>query len=190
MIQLPISDTATALLALGIVLIVAPSGGLGVPDAAGWVLVGMVAPALYACEANFVGSWGTAGLGAIQVLHGASVLGTALVLPMALLSGQLFRPDWPPSAPDLALAASSLIHALAYSLYVWLVGRAGATFAAQCSYLVTGCGVLWSMAILGERYSGWVWLALVLVLGGIFLVQPRARPGVAAPVPAAENGAT
>ena len=154
------------------------------------MLLGLVAPALYACEANFVGTWGTAGLGAIQVLHGASLLGLALTLPMALLTGQFFRPAWPLGGPDLALIASSMIHAMAYSLYVWLVGRAGSTFASQCSYLVTGCGVLWAMAILGERYSGWVWLALLLVLGGIFLVQPRPAPGLAAAVPDADNGAT
>ena len=56
--------------------------------------------------------------------------------------------------------------------------KAGAVFAAQVSYLVTGTGLLWSMAILGERYSLWVWGALAVVFAGLFLVQPRpARSG-------------
>lgn len=75
--------------------------------------------------------------------------------------------------PDWALIASSTLHALVYSGYVWLVGRAGATFAAQVSYLVTGSGILWAMALLGESYSGWVWAALGLMFIGLFLVQPR-----------------
>jgi drug/metabolite transporter (DMT)-like permease len=171
----------------GIVLIVAPEGSLSVQGATFWVLVALVAPALYACEANFVGSYGTAGLGAIQVLHGASALGVLMVLPLALVSGQAYLPEWPPAPADTALLATSVIHALCYSTYVWLVGRAGSTFAAQCSYLVTGCGVLWAIALLGERYSGWVWLAMILVLGGIVLVQPRPKPGLAAAVLPGEN---
>lgn len=174
----------------GIALIVLPEGNLTGSASLGWVLVGMVAPAMYAVEANFVGSWGTAGLGAIQVLHGASVLGMVLVLPMALGTGQFFAPHWPPSGSDLALFTNSIIHALAYSLYVWLVGRAGSTFASQCSYLVTGFGVFWAMLILGERYSPWIWAALLLVVTGIFLVQPRPRPGLAAAVRPGENAAT
>jgi drug/metabolite transporter (DMT)-like permease len=174
----------------GVLLIVLPEGSLGVPGAVGWVFVGLIAPMLYACEANFVGQWGTAGLGAIQVLHGASAVGLVLSLPVALASGQFYLLRWPLNAADGAVVVNSVLHAFCYATYVWLVGRAGSTFAAQCSYLVTGFGVLWSIAILGERYSGWVWLALLLVLGGVFLVQPRDRPGLAVPVPAADNSAT
>ena len=71
------------------------------------------------------------------------------------------------------ILASSLIHSVVYASYFWMVGRAGSVFAAQVAYLVTGFGVVWAMILLGESYSGWVWLALGLVLGGLFLVQPR-----------------
>jgi drug/metabolite transporter (DMT)-like permease len=79
---------------------------------------------------------------------------------------------------------SSCIHALIYAASVWLVGRAGSVFAAQVSYLVTGFGVLWAMALLGERYGAGFWLALGLMFAGLFLVQPRpARPDLAAAAP-------
>ena len=51
------------------------------------------------------------------------------------------------------MLVSGVLNVLAYSGYVWLVGRAGSVFASQIAYLVTGFGVLWSMALLGERYS-------------------------------------
>ena len=63
-----------------------------------------------------------------------------------------------------------------------MVGRAGSVFAAQTSYLVTGFGVLWSILFLQEVYSPHIWAAMTLMLGGIFLVQPRARIGLA-PLP-------
>jgi drug/metabolite transporter (DMT)-like permease len=40
---------------------------------------------------------------------------------------------------------------------------------------VTGMGVCWAMALLGERFSPMVWLALVVMLSGVALVQPRTR---------------
>ncbi len=79
----------------------------------------------------------------------------------------------------MGVGGLSLIHAAVYTGYVWLVSQAGAVFAAQVAYLVTGSGVLWSMALLGERYSGWVWAALLLILAGMFLVQPRGKETLA-----------
>jgi drug/metabolite transporter (DMT)-like permease len=46
---------------------------------------------------------------------------------------------------------SSVAHALAYAGYVWMVGRAGAVFAAQVSYLVTAFGIFWAWLIFWER---------------------------------------
>ena len=69
----------------------------------------------------------------------------------------------------------SMLGSFAYGGYIWLIARTGPIFAAQISYLITGFGVVWSMLLLGERYSGWVWLALVLIMAGLFLVRPRTR---------------
>ena len=62
---------------------------------------------------------------------------------------------------------------VAYTGYIWLVGRAGAVFASQVAYVVTLGGVLLSALFLGERYSAWVWSALALMIAGLALVQPR-----------------
>lgn len=161
----------------GVALIALP--GTGLPDRAMavWVPVAMVAPLFYAVEANVVARWGTAGMDPIQAMFGASAMGMVVTLPLALASGQWIDPTPAWGAPEWALILSSCIHALMYAGYVWLVGRAGAVFASQSSYLVTGTGVLWSIALLGESYSGWVWAALAVLLAGVFLVQPRQSSG-------------
>ena len=71
------------------------------------------------------------------------------------------------------------MHALVYTGYVWLVGRAGSVFAAQVGYPVTATGVLWAMLILSETYSPYFWAAAALILGGVFLVQPRQQETLA-----------
>ncbi len=164
---------------LGVVLIAAPEASL--PERAMLVFlpIAIIGPLFYAVEANVVAKWGTAGLDPIAVLYGASVVGIALSLPGALLTGSFIDPRAVLrggfGAPEAAIAAIAVINAVVYTAYVWMVGRAGAVFAAQVSYLVTAFGLVWAMLFLGERYAGTVWAAVAMMLVGVFLVQPR-RP--------------
>jgi drug/metabolite transporter (DMT)-like permease len=160
----------------GVALIALPGGSLPEAAMAAFLPLALIGPLFYAMEATYVARWGTAGLDPVQAMFGASVVGAVICLPMALVSGQFFNPyaaDWTRS--EWALVTSSSIHAVVYAAYVWLAARAGAVFAAQCSYLVTATGVFWAMLLLGERFSPWVWLALVVMLSGVALVQPRRR---------------
>lgn len=167
---------------LGVIVLALPVQawitGTAAPDALPpnlwiWLLAGLIAPTLYAVEANYVAHWGTADLDPIQTLLGASIVGTAVAIPLALATGEWIDPRPPWGAPDFALILSSVIHAGVYSGYVWLVGRAGAVFASQVSYVVTGAGVVWAMLLLGERYGAGFWLAFALFILGLFLVRPR-----------------
>jgi len=166
---------------LGVVLLIGPEASLPERAMIAFIPLALIAPAFYGVEGNVVAKWGTHGLDAVQVLTGASIMGMVIALPLAVFSGQWIdpRPPWGP--PDLALVSAALIHAIVYCSYVWMVGQAGAVFAAQVSYLVTGFGVIWSMFLLGERYSGYVWLAMAVMFLGLFLVQPRRRSDVLAP---------
>ena len=157
----------------GVALIALPDASLPDGAALAWIPVALVAPALYAAEGVGIARWGTAGLDPFETLFGANAIGVALSVPLALGTGQMVDPRVAWGAPEWAILGASSINALIYSGYVWLVARAGATFAAQCSYLVTGFGVLWAMAILGERYGWSVWAALAVMFAGLFLVQPR-----------------
>ncbi len=163
----------------GVALLVLPKASLPDPAMLAWIPLALVAPVFYAFEGNYVARWGTGGLDPVEVLFGASLIGAMVTLPLALGSGQFISPLRIWGAPEWALAGSAVINVIVYAGYVWLVGRAGAVFAVQVSYLVTGFGVVAAMAILGESYSHWIWIALALVLGGVFLVQPRSADALA-----------
>jgi drug/metabolite transporter (DMT)-like permease len=163
-------------LALGLIGV----GFIALPDASlperamiAFLPLALVAPFCYACEGNIVARWGTAGLDPFAVLFGASVVGTLISLPLAIGSGQFFIPSSPFTLADFTLVLSSVVHVLVYTGYVWLIGRAGPVFAGQVSYVVTGSGVFWAMLLLGETYSLWVWVALLCMIFGLMLVQPR-----------------
>lgn len=176
------TDRFSALRLLGLVLglaaillIALPEASL--PDAAmvAWLPVALIAPAFYAFEGNYVARFGTQGLDPFQVLTGASILGVLVVAPAVVMTDTFVDPRLPWDTSHWAILGIGVAHALAYAGYVWCVGRAGAVFAAQVAYLVTGFGVLWAWLILSETYSAWVWAALALMFAGLFLVQPRTK---------------
>ena len=160
---------------LGVALIALPRSSLPDPAMVAWLPLAMVGPLFYAIEGNFVAKFGTAGLDAVQAMFWASVIGAVIVLPLAVLSGQFIDPTLPWGRAEAALLLSSCLHALLYATYVWLAARAGAVFATQTSYIVTGSGVFWAMLLLGESFSHWVWAALAVMLVGLSLVRPRQR---------------
>jgi drug/metabolite transporter (DMT)-like permease len=41
------------------------------------------------------------------------------------------------------------------------------------AYLVTFFGVIWSMILLKETYSEFIWAAFAVMCFGVFLVRPR-----------------
>lgn len=165
---------------LGVVLLFVPVADIlaGRGQAVDWALIAvvplaLVAPFFYGVEGNYVARWGTAGLDPVQVLFGASVVGAIIAAPMALAADAWITPALPLTVADGALMGGSVIHAMTYTGYVWLVGVAGSVFAAQVAYLVTAFGVGWSMLLLDERYGPEFFVALCLIFAGLFLVQPR-----------------
>ena len=158
---------------VGVGLIALPEASLPERAMLAFLPLALVAPFCYACEGNIVAKWGTAGLDPVQVLFGASAIGTVIALPLAVGTGQFFLPQPPFILADMTMVLSSVIHVLVYTGYVWLIRQAGPVFAGQVSYIVTGSGVLWAMLLLGESYSLWVWAALGAMAIGLSLVQPR-----------------
>jgi drug/metabolite transporter (DMT)-like permease len=161
-------------LGLGAILILTgPDASLPDPSKAIYVLLACIAPLCYGLEDNFVGKFTLRGLTSVQALLGASVVGLIIITPVSIATGQWFSLNHAWGPPEWAILFMSLLHGFAYTGYVWLIGRAGPVFSAQVAYLVTGFGVFWSVILLNETYSGWVWMALGLMLAGLFLVQPK-----------------
>jgi drug/metabolite transporter (DMT)-like permease len=163
-----------------VILLVGPETSLPDPDKAIFVLVALVAPLCYGAEGNYIAARAPAEVDPVVTLLGASAIGCLIAWPLAVSTNSwvdLFTP-WGPA--ERALLLSSLCHVVAYTGYIWLVGKAGPVFASQVAYVVTVSAVLLSALILRETYSAWVWSALILMIAGLALVQPR---GSNKPVP-------
>ena len=159
----------------GVALIALPQSSLPDPAMVAYLPLAMLGPLCYALEGTFVSRYGMAGMDPVQAMFGASLVGLILSLPLMLASGQWVDPLAHWGRAEQALVLSSVLHAMLYATYVGLAARAGAVFATQTSYIVTASGLCWSMLLLGERFSHWVWAALAVMLVGLMLVQPRLR---------------
>lgn len=158
---------------------------LSLPDLTGpalgqvpFILLALVAPFFYGIEGNVVARYGTAGLDAIQTLFLASVFSMFLMGPVAYASGQFVMIPLVFEPAHWAILGIGVIHAVVYSTFVWILGKVGAVFASQVSYLVTIFGVIMSAWVLGEDYPSTLWLALLAIFIGMALVQPRAADQV------------
>jgi len=159
--------------AVAVVLLIGPDSSLPESSTSAYVFVGLGATALYAAQGNFITWHPVKDLNAIEILLGTSLIGLWFVAPLAIYSGQFVDLTKPWGVADWSIIGNSLFHGVAYAGYFALVARAGPVFTSQVAYLVTGSGVLWSMALLREAYSGWIWTALLLMFLGMALIQPR-----------------
>ncbi len=160
---------------IGVYLLIAPKAALPEPSVIWVIPIALIAPIFYGLEGNFVAKFGTGNSSPIEVLLGASTIGCFVTFPLAILSNQFVNPFVPWNSAHYALVFSSIIHGIVYATYVWLVTKVGAVFAAQVSYFVTVAGVVWSMVILAEVYSKFIWMSLVCMILGMALVKPRSQ---------------
>lgn len=159
--------------AVAVLLLIGPEASLPNPEAAPFVLLALFAPLCYGFEGSYIALRAPPDLDPIETLYGAFLVGAAATFPIVVAFGvwvDLFRP-W--GAAEAAILGVAVLHAGAYTGYVWLVGRAGPVFSSQIAYLVTLFAILFSMTLLGERYSAWVWVSVVAMFCGLALVQPR-----------------
>ena len=138
-----------------------------------WVLLALNCALCYALENIYIDRLALQNFGPIRLVCAVSLVSAIITFLLSLVMDQFFilQPT------NLYLFISTLglgfISATAYSIFIYLIGRAGSVFSSQVGYLVTFFGVVWGIIILGESHSVFVWISLAMIMMGIFLVQPK-----------------
>ncbi|MFK7942502.1 MAG: DMT family transporter [Paracoccaceae bacterium] len=155
-----------------VLILILPETSLPRPESAIWIGVSLITCLAYTAENIYIARSRPPGCTALQTLCGLSWGALLLIAPLAAGTGAWMEIDSEGLA-EKALVAMTLAHLLAYGGFVWLIAQAGPVFAAQVGYVVTLSGVGLGILLLGETHSTWVWISLVLMLGGLAMVQPR-----------------
>ena len=138
-----------------------------------WVLLALNCALCYALENIYIDRLALQNFGPIRLVCAVSFVSAIITFLLSLVMDQFFilQPT------NLYLFISTLglgfISATAYSIFIYLIGRAGSVFSSQVGYLVTFFGVVWGIIILGESHSVFVWISLAMIMMGISLVQPK-----------------
>ena len=151
---------------------VAAASGDGGAVPLGWLALGFVTPLAYAFSNITTDRTRPAGEDSLALTAGVFVLVTAISLPLALALGD-FHPLWrrPFDLPEAAMFTHAAIIAVCFFGLYELIRRTDATFGSQSVYVTTLTGILYGMALLGERPGPSVWIAAACILGGIVLVN-------------------
>ncbi|MEJ6809169.1 MAG: DMT family transporter [Amylibacter sp.] len=162
--------------AISIVLLIGPEASLPDPAKAGFVLLAIISPFCYALEDNFVAYFGLDGMTPVETLLGSAVMGSVVLGVVVSVQGS-FIPLWENGfeKADYAILVIGFTTGLAYAGFIWLIGQGGPVFAGLVAYLVTFFGVIWSILILNETYSSYIWAAFAIMCIGMFLVRPKVK---------------
>jgi drug/metabolite transporter (DMT)-like permease len=164
----------------GIAILVAPGSSFGMGEAAGWFLMALIAPLMFGLG-NVLSSLLRPPVTASTAMAGGALLGSAVgLLPLLAAMGLLSMPVLGPAAL-LPIVLASMVNAVFFVLLFEIIRRAGPTFFAQFNYLAVLAGVAWGAVLFGERPGLIFWLALALMLAGIYFatLSRPAKPATA-----------
>lgn len=162
---------------LGVVLIVMPGSALPAIAALPWAVLAIAAPLLLAGGNVFRSVAWPSGLQPMAAAALLLALQSLLLVPAALIRGQLAVPGTLWRAEDFALLGAGILTAVFYLSAFELQRRGGPVVVSQLGYVITVASILIGLLVFGERPSPGSIAAVVVVLLGVALVnrQPRAQ---------------
>ena len=161
----------------GVALVVVPETSLPTPGMAPWVLLSFVAPVLYVANALIISWIEPPPAGALPLAGGVLATGAVFMFVVMAATDQWWWFEGPMTTGDWALAGAAGVMALVFYLMVEIIRLAGPVFFTTVNFMIPLTGIGWGVLFFGESHSHWIWLALVLMLAGLFLVnRPSAPP--------------
>lgn len=161
--------------ALGIAVIAVPQTGVIAADAVFWFLVALAAPVMFA-TANNCAKWLRPEGATSATMAAGTLLGAAAVsFVVVLVTRAAFLPPAFGAAALPPLVLATAINAVFFWLFFELVARIGPARFSLFNYLAVAAGILWSLIFFAEQPARLFWLALLLMVAGMYLALSR-RP--------------
>ena len=161
----------------GCLAIILSHGHFADPGPGWWLIVAMLIPVSIA-SGNVYRSLDWPRDAEPQALAAGVLLASATILAVVLASTETVRSphDFTPEAV-WAVIGQSCATAIAYLCCFKLQKITGPVYLSQAGYIIVGTGIFFGMFGFGEAYSGWFWLAVLLMFTGISVVTSSASTG-------------
>ncbi len=158
---------------IGILMILLPRTG-PISDAdLPWMLLAMLAPVSLAAGNIYRTRYWPKDAPPLALASG-TLLGAAgwLLIASLVFNGGLYLPSHTAPA-DWVLAAAGLFACLSFIPYFELQRVAGPVYLSQIGYVMAATSLLVGTFVFGERYGLLVWLAVIVIVVGILLVNRK-----------------
>jgi drug/metabolite transporter (DMT)-like permease len=138
-----------------------------------WVLLGMVTPLLYVANAIIIALLKPPPSGALPLACGTMIAGTLFMFVMVAVTDEWWWFEGPMGTGDWALVMAAVVMALVFYMMIEVIRVAGPVFFTTVNFMVPIAGIGWGVLFFDERHSVWIWIALALMLVGLYLVNRR-----------------
>ncbi len=159
----------------GALLIVLPRASLPDPEMGWWVALGIVTPLFYAGSNIYIALRRPEGVHSLALAAAMQLSAGAAVGLAALATGDIYVPSAIPGPAEFAILGHILVASLGSLMFFEVMRLAGPVVLSQVAYVVTLTGIVWGMALFGERHSVWVWAAMGAIFAGLVLVTRPER---------------
>tara|TARA_B100000686_G_scaffold259767_1_gene272310 strand:- start:79 stop:957 length:879 start_codon:yes stop_codon:yes gene_type:complete len=156
-----------------ILIIVLPEQNLPEPHQVFWVFVTCICSLCYACQAVLISAKFSQKDSPIAMAFWMNFFSSIILLPIVIKFDYFIPLKLPFSLLEYSLFSLGIIEAICFSLLMYLIVSSGPLFASQVGYLVTLSGIIWGIIIFDEVLSIWIWIAVLLLFFGIYLVKPK-----------------
>ena len=140
---------------------------------AGWLIFALALPLLFAIEAIVLAGRRPTHVDIFASVGLMMALSAGMLAPIAFFTGDLM----PLSSDSIELVflvlLMGIVGASSLLLAFHLIATAGAVFYSQSAYSMTLAGIVWGMLLLNEELSILAWGAFVVILIGMYLVEPK-----------------
>ena len=167
----------------GALCIVLPRGSLPAPEMLPWVLLAFVTPLFYAFNSIYAAIARPPNSPSMVLAAGFMATTACLQLPVTLATDSFYWIGSQALVADLSILAQIAVSSFAYVLMFELLRTGGPVFFSQVGYVVTLTGILWGVIFFSESHSGWLYLATLLVLAGLALVNLKQNRAGSPPKP-------
>lgn len=159
----------------GVLLVIVPEASLPSAEAAGWVLLALLAPASFSLVTVFAGKFRPPEAPTVTLVCGLFFGSAIMLVPVMFGTGQLYIFPGPSLAGDMTLLYASLLSAVIFYIFLEMVRVAGPVFATQHNYIAVLAGFGWGALFFGEAHSAYIWGATALMFAGLTLHTLSAR---------------
>lgn len=155
-----------------VVIVLMIDGTIGGQATGIWIASTLVLPLLLAIHTLLM-SYRPNELGAFALSGAMLLISSGLIAPFAIVSDVIFWPGLNVGRTLLMVAGLGIATGVGFVFGLEVVRTAGPVFGGQMAYSQALAGVAWAMLLLGEKPTLIVWGAVIMVIFGFLLVEPK-----------------